>query len=141
MKIEDMQQWMEQQGIEEDVTEFVDCFDQDKLDSFGNCPLVAVACMWEGWKLAKQSQNMDKSEMYDIVAIKGVLSTGDVAYLHKDLESDGYPFSSYGFNLGDEVVILSSEVVDSAIFYDVALLRDKRRKIRVSENELGVQDD
>ena len=140
MKLENMEQWMKEQGVEEDVSEFISCFTQEKLDSFGDCPVIAVACMWEGWKLAKQAQIVDKSEMDSTVAIKGVLSAGDVAYLHRDLQSDGYPFSSYGFDLGDEVTVLGYEVVDSSVLYDVALSRDKRRKIRVSEQELGVKD-
>lgn len=140
MKLEHMKQWMKEQGVTENVDEFVSCFTQEKLDSFGSCPVVAVACMWEGWKLAKGFEDEFQSEGNKITPLKGLLKMGDIAYLYADLEVDGYPFDSYGFHVGDEVTILGLSFNKGKTMYDVALSRDKRRKIRVSEEELGVKN-
>lgn len=64
---------------------------------------------------------------------------GETLILVKDLEPVGYPFESYGLAIGDEVTVIEHETRDGVTMYDVALSRDKRRKIRVSEEELGVK--
>lgn len=95
MKQEEILDWMLEQGIVEDINvakEFASAVTQEQLDSFGDAPVIAVGCMWEGWKLAKKRYN--NTPLNHITA-----------RVVKDLNIDGYSLEAYGISVGDRVYI------------------------------------
>ena len=103
MKQEEVLDWMLEQGIVDDINvakEFASAVTQEQLDSFGDAPVIAVGCMWEGWKLAKSSTKVECNKRFE---------GGMYARVVKDLLVDGCPLKDYGFNVGDPVKVVGVE--------------------------------
>lgn len=93
-----------------------------------------VFFMWKGWQLKTNPESIT----IDIIPVHpDDIKIGDRLYVRQDNQLDKYPLIDYGFSVGDEVLIIGENSDTEIKTYNVQLIRDTRKQISLSLEELG----